>query len=173
MASLVDTLIESLNALDAEYQKLIELSSEKTQYIVSGDLANLERITDDEQIVVGRVNGLEKTRISTMNDIAKILNTDVNSLKLDVLVSLLDKSPKEQRELSLIHDRLKATLKEMKLINDRNEELLTSAKEMVDFNLSMLQSMRKAPETANYDRGAYNTGSALGINSQGGFDAKQ
>ncbi|MCQ2519420.1 MAG: flagellar protein FlgN [Lachnospiraceae bacterium] len=172
MASLVENLIDVLNQEDSEYQKLIELSSGKTQAIVEGDLVKLEQITDDEQTVVDAINGLEKNREATMLKIAKILNTDVSGLKLKVLISLLDKSPKEQQALAKVHDKLHNTLHQMKLLNERNEELLNSAKEMVDFNLNLIQAMRKAPETANYDRGAYNTGSLIGGVS-GGFDAKQ
>ena len=43
---------------------------------------------------------------------------------------------------------------------------------MVNFNMNMIQAMRKAPETANYNKGAYNTGSYLGTET-GTFDAKQ
>ena len=41
---------------------------------------------------------------------------------------------------------------------------------MVEFDLTLLRSMRQAPETANYDKNAYNTGDILGSS---GFDAKQ
>ena len=172
MASLVDTLIDVLNEEDSQYRKLIDLSSKKTQIIVKGDIEALEKITDDEQLIVDHIGGLEKTRLSTMKQIAKILNTDVSGLKLEVLISLLDRTPKEQKALAEIHDKLHDTLYEMKLLNERNEELLNSAKEMVDFNLNLIQSMRMAPETANYNRGAYNTGSLMGSGA-GGFDAKQ
>lgn len=172
MASLVDTLIDVLSGENSEYQKLIELASEKTQVIVKGDIDGLQRITDDEQLIVDRINGLEKQRMQTMTDIAKILNTDVSGLKLKVLISLLEKSPKEQKALADVHDKLRETVFQMKLFNERNEALLNSAREMVDFNLNLIQSMRKAPETANYDRAAYNTGILMGGVS-GGFDAKQ
>lgn len=172
MASLVDTLIDVLSGENSEYQKLIELASEKTQVIVKGDIDGLQRITDDEQLIVDRINGLEKQRMQTMTDIAKILNTDVSGLKLKVLISLLEKSPKEQKALADVHDKLRETVFQMKLFNERNEALLNSAREMVDFNLNLIQSMRKAPETANYDRAAYNTGTLMGGVS-GGFDAKQ
>ena len=173
-ASLIDTLIETLESEDTEYHKLLELSSDKTSYIVRGDLEGLERITEAEQPVVNRIAVLERRRNTTMSEIAKILNTDVEGLKLSVLVSLLGKSPNEQRKLAAIHDKLGITLREMKMLNERNEELLNSAIEMVDFNLSMIQAMRKAPETANYNKGAYNVGSAIGSWSPtGSFDAKQ
>ena len=58
----------------------------------------------------------------------------------------------------------------MRTINQQNEVLLKQALEMVEFDLTLLKSMRQAPETANYNRNAYNTGDLLG---GGGFDAKQ
>lgn len=172
MASLVDTLIDVLNKEELQYRKLIELSSKKTQCIVTNDIEELQKITDEEQFVVDGINACDKDRMSTMKEIAKILNTDVSGLKLENLISLLGKSPKEQKALAEIHDRLRETLRQVKYLNERNEELLNSAKEMVEFNLNLIQAMRTAPETANYNRGAYNTGSTMGV-VNGGFDAKQ
>jgi hypothetical protein len=58
----------------------------------------------------------------------------------------------------------------MQEINQQNEVLLKQAMELTEFDLTLFRSMRQAPETANYDKNAYNTGSLLG---GGGFDAKQ
>lgn len=172
MASLIDTLVEILNKEDKEYQKLLDLSEGKTSVIVKGDLSALSLITDKEQEIVTQLNGLETQREKTMAEIAKILNTDVRGLKLETLINLLEKKPREQKALSQVHDNLHVTLYEMKLVNERNAELLKSAMEMVDFNMNLIQAMRKAPETANYNRGAYNTGDQIGLRS-GSFDAKQ
>ncbi len=49
---------------------------------------------------------------------------------------------------------------------------MRSALEMVQFNMQIIQSMNKAPETANYNRGAYNTGDVIGTVNKA-FDAKQ
>ena len=49
-------------------------------------------------------------------------------------------------------------------------QLVNQAMELVEFDMALLKSMRQAPETANYNRQAYNTGELLG---SGGFDAKQ
>jgi hypothetical protein len=43
---------------------------------------------------------------------------------------------------------------------------------MVNFDLSLIQAMRQAPETANYNKGAYSSGSIMG-SANGMFDAKQ
>lgn len=172
MASLIDTLVEVLNGEDKEYQLLLDLSKGKTDVIVKGDLNALAVITDKEQQVVERINALENKRTDTMREIAKILNTDVAGLKLETLIGLLAKKPKDQKALSMVHDNLHATLYQMKIVNERNAELLQSAMEMVDFNMNLLTAMKRAPETANYNRGAYNTGDVLGAGS-GRFDAKQ
>ena len=67
-------------------------------------------------------------------------------------------------------ERLLQTGKEMAAINEQNEILLNQALEMVEFDLTLLKSMRQAPETANYNKNACNTGDLLGSS---GFDAKQ
>ena len=60
----------------------------------------------------------------------------------------------------------------MKRANEQNGELIRDALELVQFNMNVLQSMNKAPESANYNRGAYNTGDMIGT-SHMTFDAKQ
>ena len=74
MASLIDTLTEVLNGENKEYQKLLNLSKDKTDVIVRGDLNALAVITDKEQEVVSKIMALEHERTSAMTEIAKILN---------------------------------------------------------------------------------------------------
>ena len=57
-------------------------------------------------------------------------------------------------------------------MNEQNSELLNSALEMVEFEMNLLQAAETAPETANYNRGAYNAGDTMGVIDHG-FDAKQ
>ena len=71
-----------------------------------------------------------------------------------------------------VHGRLKQTISKLKEINDKNQLLLNDAIEMVEFNLNMIRAMKTAPQTANYSKSAYCTGSQLGM-FHGGFDAKQ
>ena len=50
----------------------------------------------------------------------------------------------------------------MKRVNDHNGELLKNSLEMVEFEINLLQASKRAPETADYNRGAYNTGTVMG-----------
>lgn len=172
MASLMENLIEVLEKECAEYDGLLELSQKKTPLIVSGDLDKLQKITDDEQIVVSRLGNLEKKRAEVTADIANVLNRDVEKLTLSNLIDMMAARPAEQAKLAEIHDRLKGSVRTLQRINEQNRELLTNALEMVEFEMNLMQSMRAAPATANYTKNAYSSGDAMGI-VKSGFDAKQ
>ncbi len=171
MASLIEELIETLNKENQEYEKLLELSKRKAAVIVSRDIPALEKITDDEQIVVSAIGNLDNKRAQVTRDIADVINKDVETLKLSVLIELLSKQPDEQRRLSQIHDRLKVTVESVRAINESNRQLIDQSLEMVEFDLNMIRAMRQAPETNNYGRSAVSVGDTLG--SIKGFDAKQ
>ena len=171
MASLIEELIDTLNRENAEYEKLLELSRQKGPVVISRDIPALEKITDDEQVVVSRISNLETKREEVTRDIANVINKDVETLKLSVLIELLAKQPKEQKALSIIHDKLKTTVESVRSINESNRQLIDQSLEMVEFDLNMLRAMRQAPETNNYGRGATSVGETLG--AVRGFDAKQ
>ena len=172
MASLMENLINVLNRQYTEYEKLLDLSCQKTTVIVEGNLEKLQQITDEEQRIVGIVNHYETEKTEVMKDIANVINKDVETLKLMDLVKMLEPRPQEQKALAEIHDKLKDIAVRMKRVNEQNKSLLENALELVEFDLNLIQSMRKAPETANYNRGAYNTGSTMG-SIAGRFDTKQ
>ncbi len=171
MASLIEELIDTLNKENEEYGKLLEISRRKSAVIVARDIPALEKITDDEQIVVSAIENLDVKRAQVTADIANVINKDVESLKLSVLIDLLGKQPEEQRKLSEIHDKLKVTVESVRAINESNKQLIDQSLEMVEFDLNMARAMRQAPETNNYGRGAVSVGETLG--SVRGFDAKQ
>ena len=171
MASLVDNLITVLTQECDEYETVLGLARSKTPVIVAGDLDALGKITDEEQSHADRLQNLDNARSKVTADIANVINRDVKELKLTALVDMLDKSPDEQKRLSEVCDRLSTVVHELARVNAQNSELLRSSLEMVDFELNLLNSLKAAPETANYSKGSY-TGGTLGV-TRGNFDAKQ
>lgn len=172
MASLMENLIGVLQQECVEYNGLLELSDRKTPVIVAGDLDNLQKITDEEQEWVGRIAGLEKKRTEITADIANVLNKDVTTMKLGDLVQILSARPAEQKLLSDACEELKKVVYRVKAVNERNQELIQHSLAMVEFDMNLLQSVRSAPQTANYNREAYTAGGTMGVTSHG-FDAKQ
>ncbi len=172
MASLMDNLVDILDQECKMYEILLGLSSRKTAIIVKGDLKALAEITDEEQCVIGNIQHLDKLRQAAMENIACVLNRDVDSLKLTDLIEVLEKRPEDQKKLAIQRDRLVGVAGNARRVNGQNQELLVSSLEMVKFEMNIIQASRRAPQTANYSRSLDTTGTCLGYTS-GGFDAKQ
>ncbi len=172
MASLMENLIVTLGDLCEEYENLLGLSSKKKPVIISGNLEELSKITDEEQIVVGRINHLDRKRQEVVSDIANVVNRDVEDLKLENMIQMLEPRPAEQQKLAAVYDRLKDVVHREKQMNEQNRELILNALEMIQFDINMFQAMKAAPQTANYNKGAYSTGSVIGV-GRSEFDAKQ
>lgn len=172
MASLMEVLIDVLEKENQEYENLLTLSMKKTPVIVSEDLEELSKITDEEQIIVSRINHLDNQRNEAINDIANVLNKDVSQLKIVDLIKMLAARPEEQAKLAAVFDKLQENVRNVKRTNEQNRELIEQALELVQFNMNVLQAVNKAPETANYNKGAYNTGDMIGMSNKA-FDAKQ
>lgn len=170
MASLIDELIDVLDKEEKEYQDLILLSREKTPVIVKGDLDKLQKITEAEQFVVGKVNKLEKKRVEVVKDIAIVLGRDENTLKVKEIADLLQSQPTEQGRLLEVYERLKATIKEISTVNEINRGLIKESLEFIEFNLNLVKGVYEEPGTGNYTKDACNSTSVSG---SGVFDAKQ
>ncbi|MGN0305290.1 MAG: flagellar protein FlgN [Lachnospiraceae bacterium] len=172
MASLMENLISVLREESIEYGKLLELSMKKTPVIVAGDLESLQHITDEEQDIVAKLNRLDARREEVTGDIANVLNKDVRTLKLADIIDMLGQRPVEQNQLAEAHDELKLMVEQMARVNRQNQELIQQSLEMVEFDLNLIHSLRSAPQTANYNKGAYAQGTMMGTKA-GTFDAKQ
>lgn len=172
MASLLENLIDVLDGENTQYEKLLVLAESKTPVIVAGDIESLGKITEEEQEIVGKIQGMEKQRDKFLADIANVVNRDVETLKLIDLIHMLEKMPDQQKKLEEVQKRLGATITRLREVNDKNQMLLSERLDMVDFNLNMIRAMKSAPQTANYTKDAYTNGQSLGI-FHGGFDAKQ
>lgn len=170
MASLMDDLKEVLQKEDEQYQALIAVSTEKKDVIIAGDVKRLEALTEQEQEMTDTLHRYEVRRRTVLNDMADVLGKDPQSFTIGTMIEALANQPEEQDRLITLRDNLRRTLQDMVRINTQNQALIQQSLEMVEFDLTLFKSLRQAPETANYNRSAYNTGDLLGSS---GFDAKQ
>ncbi len=170
MASLMDNLLNVLKEEEDKYHVLIDLAWEKKDVLIRADVDRLSKITEEEQTITGELHSLEGKRRAVISDMAVVLQKDQKELTVDKMLEILSRQPEEQAKLREVRDSLRATLDEMNRINGQNQMLLRQAMEMVEFDLTLFRSLRQAPETANYNRSAANTGDLLG---RSGFDAKQ
>ena len=171
MASLIQELIQTLTAEENIYKELIPIATNKTKVIIDNDLASLQKITDQEQLMVEKINVLERKREEVIVNIGTVINRDPSTLTMKVIVSLLSKQPEEQKELSSIHDSLKSTVTTLITINDRNKSLIQQSLEMIEFNMNLIQSTRMSPGSNTYTKGASQC--EMSGAQPGMFDAKQ
>ncbi len=172
MASLVENLINVLQQEEKEYEKLLNVSIQKPPVIVRADLEALQKITDEEQSIIDKITHYDSQRMEYMKDIAYVINMDVKTLTLSTLIDLLAGRVKEHTELAGAFDSLRSIVIRVRDVNTKNQNLLQDSMDMVDFEMNLLQSASQAPETANYNKNAYNSGDTIAEES-GRFDAKQ
>ena len=170
MASLMDDLALVLESEVEQYKKLVALSEAMRDALVISDVSAVEQITADQESVANDLQALEGQRVRIMNDMALVLNRKPEELKVSALEESIGHQPQLQERLRNVRMELTKTMEELKRRNQSNQALLRQSMELLEFDLNLFRSMRQAPETANYNKSAYNTGGLLGSR---GFDAKQ
>ena len=171
MAGLIDELVNTMSQENDIYKELIPIADEKTRVIIKNDLDALQKITEQEQLTIEKINALEKKREEVIINIGTVLSRNPKDLNMKELIKIMGRQPEEQKKLSKIHDELSDTLKRLVTINDRNKELIKQSLEMIEFNMNLIQSTRMAPGVNNYTRAAGE--SDIRQAGTGMFDAKQ
>ena len=170
MASLVDELVSVLCEEEKLYIALADCAEKKTQILIDADIPELEKLTAQEQEMGDALLALGNKQVQLLNDIKTVLGKADEKLTVTTLIGYLGSQPQVQEKLSTARDNLMESATKVQNLNKQNEILLRQAIELAEFDITLLKSMRQAPETANYNKNAYNTGALLGGS---GFDAKQ
>lgn len=170
MASLVEELVSILEDEERVYEALLDYGEQKRQILIEGDVPALEKLTGLEQNASDMLLSYSNKQVRVLKDIATVLGKGSEKMTVTRLIGLLDSQPEVQEKLTAARDALLDSANKMQRLNQQNEILIRQAMELAEFDLTLFKSMRQAPETANYDKNAYNTGSILGST---GFDAKQ
>ena len=123
MASLIDLLIDDLNNEDTGYNKLLDLSNDKTSAIVKGDVDELQKIFLQEQKLIEELETVEQKRQEDVKEICSILRLPYEEIRVEHIVQILEKKPKEHDALEEVYLRLKRTLNQLTTVNDNNKLL--------------------------------------------------
>ncbi|MCD7709263.1 MAG: flagellar protein FlgN [Clostridiales bacterium] len=168
MASLVEELVKILDEEKKVYQTLIEYGEKKRDVLIKVDVPGLEEITGKEQLAGDELIALSNRQLQALTDIATVMGQTEGQMTVTKLIESLGNQPDVQQKLKEARDSLLEAANQMRAINDENAILINQAIELNEYDLTLFRSMRQAPETANYDKSALNTGSILGSS---GFDA--
>ena len=170
MASLVEELVNILEEEEKHYQKFFEYAQMKRQILINADVPALEELTSLEQTTSDLLLSCSNKQMRILKDIATVLGKGQEQMTVTHLISLMASQPEVVEQLTQARDRLIEAADKVRKLNQQNEALIQQAIELAEFDITLFKSMRQAPQTANYNRSAYNTGTLLGSS---GFDAKQ
>ena len=170
MASLVEELVGVLEEEEHIYRQVIEYATQKRQILIQADVPALEELTGLEQAASDELLSLSNKQTQSLKDIANVLGKSGEQMTVTGVIESLGSQPDVQEKFIIARDRVVQAEGELQTINVQNQALLEQAMELAEFDLTLFRSLRQAPQTANYNKRAYNTGSLLG---GGGFDAKQ
>lgn len=168
MASLVEELVNVLEKEQKIYETLIGYGEQKTDILIRGDVVALEKLTGLEQLAGDELIAQSNQQLQLLKDIANVLGKSGEKMTVTRLIELLDSQKEVQKQLTAARDHVLDAAGRMQSLNEQNAVLIQQAIELNEFDLTLFKSLRQAPETANYDRSAVNTGALLGGS---GFDA--
>jgi len=171
MASLIETLIEDLEEESVLYDTLTKESMAKTPVIVANDLDRLSEANAKEQKIVDEITTVSHRRNQALTEIATVMGRDAKTITVSEVIKMMEKQPEFQHPLIVVRDKMLKQVETLKQVNIHNQELLKESLEMTEYSINLIQSIKQAPETANYSKGNY-SGATLGA-SYSSFDAKQ
>lgn len=134
----LNALLDVLNEEANVYEKILQLSRDKTNIVVEGKVAELEKITKAEQTLVAKMGKLEILRESCVGDLAEQLNIKSSELT----ISELSKHLNEENAKKLIEykNRMENILTELKKVNEANSKLIKNSLDYIDFSLNILSA---------------------------------
>lgn len=171
MAGMIEDLIFVMKREEEIYRELVPVAEEKTRVIIKNDLTALQEITDREQLIVEKVNSLERRREEVIINIGTVLGRKPETITVKVLLEILKDQPEDRQKLAKVHDDLLSVVKHLVMINDRNGALIKQSLEMIEFNMNLIQGTRMSPNVNNYTRGAYEEN--ISLEGTRTFDHKQ
>lgn len=164
MSEFVDQLVMALEKEEEIYQDILELSLNKKQAIIDGDVKNLEKIVNKEKALAMSLIKLDNIRVRIVNEILK--ENGVDSVEnITELSEYIDPMAKEK--ILKLKSKLNHVIKKVKNENELNKDLVEQQLDYIQFNIDLM---------TNVDLGSNNYSKEANDNVKKGrknlFDAK-
>ncbi|MDL2220635.1 flagellar protein FlgN [Eubacteriales bacterium OttesenSCG-928-N14] len=140
----MDALIGNLAKERAVYEQLLQLSIDKKDVIIAGDVNALEAIVKLETESLARIKPLEQARKTLVLEIAKENNIDSNELTLEALASL---APECAAALLAERELFSHTIGQIQDSNDINRKLIDTQIEITQVMLNAMGQLAYATAT--------------------------
>jgi len=132
----IERIIELLEEEYKVLERILNLSNEKTKYIVENNLSGLIEISSLEKKEAETINKLEKERQEILDALSKEKNVSIANLNDLVRIA----TPDEWQKINDLKVKLGEVIFKLKKANDLNASLVSSALEYIDFMTNVISS---------------------------------
>jgi len=112
---------------------MLELSQKKKDVIIQGDVAELERIVQAEQLVMSQIMAIERARHEAATALARERGLPEGEVSFSQLVQLARGEEREQ--LEAFRQEFSHVLQEQTLINELNRSLIETQLQFINITL--------------------------------------
>ncbi|MGI6587819.1 MAG: flagellar protein FlgN [Peptococcia bacterium] len=133
-------LIKILEEQRENYRQLMDLSVQKHQYLINGDLDELNELTMQEETLIFQLGKLEGKREKCFSLLAELGGFDENFTLQEVLPQLPQNS---QEQLRQIQKDFSVLIQDLAKLNEENMLLLEQSLRFVNFTVESISQQSK------------------------------
>ena len=146
--SMWQNLLDVLGKINIAYDNAIELGGRKHKALVTIDMDSLAKILDEEQLLTGKIQKLERQRGELLTTLSKSEPSIKPESKMEDLFKLAPTRAVEDR-LKLLHKSLTKKVEQTVLLRDNNQILAQSALNAVKYHLNKIGGAMVEPTYGN------------------------
>ncbi len=150
MATLYEELVSNLNEQLGYYEELKAISEEKTNVIVKNNIDDLTKINTVENMLIVRLEKLDKKNKDILNDIIMVTGKKVDRVSVKCVAQLL--SSEEGTELENVADKIIEAVQELKNVNEKNKLLVNTSLEYAEYTMNVYRDIFDTSIQVTYDK---------------------
>lgn len=135
-SKMIQTLIKVLEYENRMYKELIEISSQKTDVVIQGNIEVLKQLIEKEQQLVAETKKLEQAREQILTQLSNAFGITPEEITLQDLIEHLDQEDK--KAFNLVREKLQKTVIQLQYKNNLNQKLLENSLEYVQFSMNLI-----------------------------------
>lgn len=149
MATLLETLLGTINEEIKIYDELLAIGKEKKNVIVKNDVEVLKQMNTVELSLTSKLKKLSVKRLENFEDIKMVLGLSGEVTLMNIAEKL--KNEDDKKQLLKVREQLKNISKELGAINQINRNLIGNSLDYIDFSINLIRQVN-TKDTGTYTR---------------------
>ena len=141
-------LTDIFQKLTSAYESAADIGRRKHTALVTINMKSLEKILDEEQLVISKIQRLEKARGAILTEMAKADPSITSETKMEDFISLAPNRQLKER-LKALHKELSQQVEATIKMRDDNQVLAQGALDAVKYHLNRLGGARVESSYSN------------------------